>query len=297
MRVMKAEPTLGKKKKQRREAYLIPVPGADSGEKAIRVDYVKEKKKQRTTGIRVVMVMIPLVMLGVLVFGLWMAVTEFRKLNPLPQNPTAESALPLPAPGQESAVLDENLRLLTVVNLGRPMPEDFISRPGEYNRIPCDNALVEPLAALVEAAKNDGCALTVQAGYVDRETQQKQYEQKVQELMETGLSKVKAEAAAEQLVLPGGKSELETGLAVVFTQEDMGESERFEDTVSYRWLSKHAVEYGFVLRYPKYKESVTKMTFNPAQFRYVGVENAKKMRTLDMCLEEYSTYVNSQMGS
>ena len=64
----------------------------------------------------------------------------------------------------------------------------------------------------------------------------------------------------------------------------------FEYTDEYKWLQQHAEDYGFVLRYPKDKEAITKVKFEPWHWRYVGVEAAKEMNSLGMCLEEYHIY-------
>ncbi len=56
---------------------------------------------------------------------------------------------------------------------------------------------------------------------------------------------------------------------------------------AFRWLDSHAQDYGFILRYPKNKESVTKIKYEPWHYRYVGVENAKAMKKSGLCLEEY----------
>lgn len=66
----------------------------------------------------------------------------------------------------------------------------------------------------------------------------------------------------------------------------------FENTKAYNWLKQNADEYGFIPRYPKEKESITKISYEPWHWRYVGQENAKKMKSLDMCLEEYIEYIS-----
>ena len=59
------------------------------------------------------------------------------------------------------------------------------------------------------------------------------------------------------------------------------------------WLKKNAEKYGFVLRYPKDKEDITKIAYESWHWRYVGAENAKKMNELNMCLEEYIQYLKT----
>lgn len=78
------------------------------------------------------------------------------------------------------------------------------------------------------------------------------------------------------------------GLAVDFNYV----KEDFENTKAFKWLTKNAENYGFILRYPKGKEYITKVDYEPWHWRYVGEENAKKMNELNMCLEEYVEYLN-----
>ena len=47
------------------------------------------------------------------------------------------------------------------------------------------------------------------------------------------------------------------------------------------------------MRYPKEKEDITQVTYEPWHWRYVGEENAKKMNELGLCLEEYVEYLNN----
>ena len=51
---------------------------------------------------------------------------------------------------------------------------------------------------------------------------------------------------------PPGYSEHATGLAAdLNTPEHTSLDEGFENTAAFRWLCQHAVQYGFILRYPK----------------------------------------------
>jgi D-alanyl-D-alanine carboxypeptidase len=62
----------------------------------------------------------------------------------------------------------------------------------------------------------------------------------------------------------------------------------------FKWLKKNAEDYGFILRYPKDKEEITKISYESWHWRYVGEEHAKKMNKLNMCLEEYIEYLKNQ---
>ena len=46
-------------------------------------------------------------------------------------------------------------------------------------------------------------------------------------------------------------------------------------------------DYGFILRYPKDKEDVTKIKYEPWHVRWVGVEMAEKIKASGLCMEEY----------
>ena len=108
------------------------------------------------------------------------------------------------------------------------------------------------------------------------------------------LSRVRAESQAQNTVGRGGYNEDQTGLAVVFS-DGSGKAD-FSSTRQYHWLSENSVYYGFILRFPKDRESFTGKSFDPAHFRYVGSENAVKMREFSMCLEEYVVYLRLQSG-
>ncbi len=55
----------------------------------------------------------------------------------------------------------------------------------------------------------------------------------------------------------------------------------------YAWIYENAAKYGFILRYPEGKTSVTGITNEPWHFRYVGRGHAAYMEENDLVLEEY----------
>ena len=78
-----------------------------------------------------------------------------------------------------------------------------------------------------------------------------------------------------------GKTELAKALAEALFDSETG------ITPIYQWLIDNSYRYGFVLRYPSGKESITGVNFEPWHYRYVGIENAKKMHESGLTLEEY----------
>ena len=83
-----------------------------------------------------------------------------------------------------------------------------------------------------------------------------------------------------------GHSEHQTGLAFDVTASG---NKDFQKTKHYKWLKAHCFEYGFIIRYPKGKEDITQIPFEPWHYRYVGIEHATAMQQMgeDTTLEEY----------
>lgn len=78
-------------------------------------------------------------------------------------------------------------------------------------------------------------------------------------------------------------SEHETGLCCDINMV----STSFENTEAYEWLVKNAADYGFILRYPKGKESITGYIFEAWHWRYVGVETAHAVVESGLTYDEY----------
>ena len=121
--------------------------------------------------------------------------------------------------------------------------------------------------------------------FVDSSYRTYQYQQKIFE--ETALKKG-LEHALKFVAKPGG-SEHQTGLAVdiIFRRNKQMIEEQTETDPEIKWLFSNAYRYGFILRFPKGKEHITGVAFEPWHFRFVGQELAKKLFLADMTLEEY----------
>ena len=71
---------------------------------------------------------------------------------------------------------------------------------------------------------------------------------------------------------------------------ETGSSHAYKPEGDYAWLSEHASEYGFILRYPEGKddyfdEDITER--RTATFRYVGIAPASYITSRKICLEEF----------
>lgn len=190
-------------------------------------------------------------------------------------------------------VYDDSFNLV-LVNKNRQLTSDFSIGLTEFEGVQIEERILPALENMLEDAKRDGCLLNVTGGYVDKETQQTQYEQEVQRLMDSGdYTRIRAQEDAKTTVQPGNYSELQTGMAVQLASAESPNVD-FGTTKEFRWLEKNSIRYGFIQRYPLSKTTATGHIASNTQFRYVGTEHAIKMRSLGMCLEEYDTYVRNR---
>ena len=95
-----------------------------------------------------------------------------------------------------------------------------------------------------------------------------------------------AESKALTRVQIPGSSEHQSGLCVDMSTSAVL-SEALGEEAVYKWLYSNCANFGFILRYPKDKTSVTGVSFEPWHFRYVGRYHAQKIMNEGLCLEEY----------
>ena len=92
-------------------------------------------------------------------------------------------------------------------------------------------------------------------------------------------------------------SEHHTALAIDFVIEHDGKYPKDNDEIMkdkdiYEKLHKYLSNFGFILRYPKGKEKITKYNYEPWHIRYVG-KSAKEIEEKNLTLEEYYIKKNS----
>lgn len=154
--------------------------------------------------------------------------------------------------------------------------------------------IVNAYQALVAAAKQAGFSLVLISAYRSVSYQTEVFQGYVDEAMNQGLTEEAAIAQVKETSTEPGFSEHHTGLAFDIIDEEWNRnftdqplSQNFGETPGGQWLAEHAREYGFILRYPQDKESITEITYEPWHFRYVGVESAKYIEENNLSLEEY----------
>lgn len=87
-----------------------------------------------------------------------------------------------------------------------------------------------------------------------------------------------------------GYTEEQLGLTIQVTQSQIAYKD-FENTDMAKWLEEHAYEYGYILRYPRGKASITNQNYDAHTYRYVGKSLAKSLHEASLTLEEYQSQV------
>jgi len=105
----------------------------------------------------------------------------------------------------------------------------------------------------------------------------------------TRLVSIYGEEQARWMSAPPGQSQHQLGTAVDFTNSAVGYEihKAFGRTTASAWLLEHAPEYGFVLSYPNHKEAETGYRWEPWHYRYVGVENARRLQESGASLQAF----------
>ncbi len=112
-----------------------------------------------------------------------------------------------------------------------------------------------------------------------------------QEMAENGYTYEEAYDIVKTYSAVPGTSEHQTGLCC--DMHNLGEADQaFAKQEAYKWLSDNAWKFGFILRFPEDKEGITKITFEPWHYRFVGRYHAEKIHALGLCLEEYVQLIN-----
>ena len=183
----------------------------------------------------------------------------------------------------------QNTQLLLLVNAANPLekepnPDFALLDDGHMLDVRC-SAPLEQMLADARAARHE--VLVIEA-YISRYEQQALYDEKVEELLSSGMDEENARTAAAQVVPPPGCSEHELGLAVDLADAEQPELDAQQAAApAQEWLRENSWRYGFILRYPENGRAVTGVDYVPWHYRYVGQEAAGQIHELGITLEEY----------
>ena len=192
--------------------------------------------------------------------------------------------------------------MMVLVNHTNKMPDNYTFDTKECGSQTAVNKTLQTAACdafleMQKAAAADGVTVWMQSGYRSVKYQTGLYERKTKYYTDRGYDTATAKEMAAAVVNPPGYSEHNCGLAAdLNSPEHTGLDEGFENTTAFRWLCEHAVEYGFILRYPKGAEDKTEITYEPWHWRYVGRENAAKISASGLCFEDYTAQLHAIAG-
>lgn len=126
------------------------------------------------------------------------------------------------------------------------------------------------LEELFSDAEKEGIYLAVTSGYRRPE---------IQKFLFDFWTSIEGSRASDWVAVPG-RSEHQLGTAVDLTGKTIGyegASADFADSPEDRWLRQNAYRFGFVLSYPKGKESITGYGYEPWHYRFVGQSVAEQL--------------------
>lgn len=179
---------------------------------------------------------------------------------------------------------------LTLVNPWNPLPETW--EPPEMKELSSgwevDARCYDDLMEMLDGCQAAGHEALVCSAYRQRSLQETLFGNLVQEYMDQGMTEAEAkEEAAKEVAVPG-TSEHQLGLAMDIVDMDYQILDDTQaDTPAQKWLLENSWRYGFILRFPKEKEDITGIIYEPWHYRYVGREAAEEIYRSNLCLEEY----------
>jgi D-alanyl-D-alanine carboxypeptidase len=155
----------------------------------------------------------------------------------------------------------------------------FAAPPGDPKRFMRKEA-AQYAKLLFEASLKIGLALYGISAYRSYNRQKEIYETSILN---------RGEEYTRKYIAPAGGSEHQTGLALDISTPclNLDLVTEFQDTPEGIWLLKNAHFYGFIIRYPKDKETITSFSYEPWHIRYVSLPLSINLFIRGLTLEEY----------
>ena len=143
----------------------------------------------------------------------------------------------------------------------------------------------DALKEMFDDAAKQGLKLFGVSAYRSFASQQSLYNEKL---------KSRGKSYVDSYVAFPGESEHQTGLAIDIRGTVSAYNANIKDfgeTKEGIWVRNNAQNFGFIIRYPKGKESITGYSYEPWHVRYVGQDAAEKIKDSNIVLEEYVNQV------
>ena len=199
--------------------------------------------------------------------------------SPTPEPTPTSTPPPTPEPTPYRPEVDVTGWEFILANASHPIGDYAPELCGVENSQQFDVRAADALEAFLDGARAAGLSVYLSSAYRSYAEQSYLYQRKVEQY---------GEERAKTIVLPPGTSEHQTGLCADITDRYYEfKDSSLENTELFQWMNAHCAEYGFILRYPRDKEEVTGVIYEPWHFRYVGQSAALFIQEEGLCLEEF----------
>lgn len=174
----------------------------------------------------------------------------------------------------KAALPDKNMDgTAFLVNRQHAVSQNYVPQTRKVNGPGMSQTMRPDAAAALEemfaAAKEDGVNLSIVSGYRSYSKQATIYSRK---------KATYGQAEADRVSALPGTSEHQLGLAMDLAKKGSSQlNKAFGKTEEGQWVSAHAHEFGFIVRYLEGYEEVTGYMYEPWHVRYVGKALAKEL--------------------
>lgn len=192
--------------------------------------------------------------------------------EPEPETDPPASSTPAPAPEYSGSHKMEVIDGITYFD-GVMIANKTHTLPASYNPGVQPEAM-DAFYDMQAAAAADGISLWILSSFRSYEDQDVIYNRYVAQ---------DGRDAADTYSSRPGHSDHQTG----YTFDLNSLEQDFQYDPAGQWLDKNCYKYGFIIRYPKGKESSTVYMYEPWHVRYIGVDLATKVTQSGLSLEEY----------
>lgn len=180
--------------------------------------------------------------------------------------------------------------LMTVDSVS-PVPAGYKPRLSETSGVFLEEVTAEACRKMLNSAEKSGVMIKLLSGYRSAEYQKILWDKSVMQFISEGLSCDEAEILTGRTLAEPQHSEHQLGLACDFCSPDSSDVQNdFFSSAQGKWLAENAAGFGFILRYPRMKEHITGISYEPWHYRYTGLPHSVIMRSEGLVLEEYLYY-------
>lgn len=276
-----------------KEEHLEELDGHEKSQRQIELErrarieqnHLKRVRKKEFYHLR-----ITLAFIGVGVFallgGYWVSQVQNNVKLVKEENTNLEESIVVQ---EVSSIIYQDWKL-KLVNQDNPL--QFLYSPelsNLSNGVEIDERIEEDLQRMIQAGKSEaGVDILVVMGYVSRFEQIEMFNNAIKAELEKGSEYFVAYTRVVKSVQLPAYDERELGLTVSLVGRDYQVMDKKQQTTATAiWLIDNCHRFGFVLRYPEGKESITGYDYQSWSYRYVGQNVAGIIMDENKTLEEY----------